>query len=140
MIFIWITLTTSLKPLLALFTQALLSATFLTEDGVTSTEGLNQTEAFDLRNSTFAFLPELTSITPINHTEGTQPQLEQSYILGTYAYQSSVNFDNYLKELGVSYLLRSFAGMATPVVTISKICPHVKKVIKYLAKNDQSWI
>lgn len=49
-----------------------------------------------------------------------------SFVEGIYNYESSVNFNNYLKELGVSYLLRTFASMASPVVTIIKNCPKVR--------------
>ncbi len=45
---------------------------------------------------------------------------DQSLVEGIYKYERSFNFNNYLRELGVSYVLRTFAGMATPVVTISR--------------------
>ena len=47
---------------------------------------------------------------------------ESDLIPGIYDYQSSQNFDNYLKELGVDYVLRKLAGLASPVVTISTNC------------------
>ncbi|TRY70774.1 hypothetical protein TCAL_04841 [Tigriopus californicus] len=139
MILIWVTLTSSLKPLLALFTQALLSATFLTEDGATTADGLNSTEMYEMQNSTPAFFPEPTSTPTINQTEKAMTKLEKSHILGTFAYQSSVNFDNYLKELGVSYVLRTFAGMATPVVTISKKCPDADKINEKMNPQNCTW-
>ncbi len=49
-----------------------------------------------------------------------------SHITGSYYFKSSENFQDYLKELGVSYVLRSLAGLASPVVTISKNCDGKK--------------
>ena len=45
-----------------------------------------------------------------------------SLIMGIYTFESEENFQNYLSKLGVPYVLRSLASMATPVVTISKDC------------------
>jgi len=39
-------------------------------------------------------------------------------ISGTYRYESSSNFKNYLKQVGVSRLFRALADLAKPVVTI----------------------
>ena len=46
-----------------------------------------------------------------------QPQL---FINGTYNYDSSENFDAYLKELGVGWLLRRAAGLARPTVSVTR--------------------
>jgi hypothetical protein len=54
---------------------------------------------------------------------------ERSLITGIYNYESSTNFQKYLKELGVPYMLRTLAGLATPVVTISKTCEEKVKEI-----------
>jgi hypothetical protein len=45
-------------------------------------------------------------------------------IPGTYVYMTSVNFENYLKALEVSYMLRQVAAFASPVVTISSHGSH----------------
>lgn len=42
-------------------------------------------------------------------------------IPGTYTLQHSRNFDSYLKELGISYILRQMASWAQPEVTITKL-------------------
>jgi hypothetical protein len=39
---------------------------------------------------------------------------------GTYHLASSYNFDAYLAELGVSFILRRLANLASPTVTISR--------------------
>ena len=63
-----------------------------------------------------------------------------SLITGTFAFERQSNFQNYLKELGVSYVLRTLAGIARPVVTISRdshVCKiksshtHLKKYYHY---------
>jgi len=46
-----------------------------------------------------------------------------SLIEGTYNLESSENFNAYLQELGVSYILRNLASLAKPTVTISRDCP-----------------
>ena len=48
--------------------------------------------------------------------EGNSPLAE-----GTYKYNDSHNFDEYLKELGVPWYLRTMAKIATPTVTIKKL-------------------
>ena len=45
-----------------------------------------------------------------------------SLIAGTYTFERQSNFQNYLKELGVPYVLRTLAGIARPVVTVSRDC------------------
>ena len=53
----------------------------------------------------------------------------KSLIAGEYTYQSSVNFDNYLKEMGLSYILRQMAAVARPVITIhpAERCKQVEQ-------------
>ena len=41
-------------------------------------------------------------------------------ISGVYDYGRSTNFEAYLQELGVSYILRRLAGLASPTVTITR--------------------
>lgn len=43
-------------------------------------------------------------------------------INGTFYYDSSDNFENYLSELGVGYFLRKLALLAFPIITISRNC------------------
>jgi len=54
---------------------------------------------------------------------GTSPSNSSSIIEGTYYLESSTNFDNYLAELGVNFILRNLASLAKPTVTISRECP-----------------
>eukprot|EP00095_Tigriopus_kingsejongensis_P000744 maker-scaffold273_size229271-snap-gene-0.9 protein:Tk00744 transcript:maker-scaffold273_size229271-snap-gene-0.9-mRNA-1 annotation:"fatty acid-binding protein" len=141
MIFIWVSLTAVFKPLLSLVTQSGLLATFLccsaSQNGTNGSSLLQPT----VNLTSVGYRPDSTSASsqtavsdlsqsvsppPLSDWEETGrsgAMVEESHILGTFAYQSSRNFDSYLKELGVSYVLRTFAGMATPVVTISKKCP-----------------
>ena len=64
-------------------------------------------------------------------------------ITGIYDYQSSVNFDNYLKQLGVNYVLRKLAALASPTVTIGTNCQdhelHVSISITSVVKY-QVWV
>lgn len=100
MLFWWLTLCTSVRPLCNMITRLVLSMAFVSvarqEDANGVTGGLDPGSARG-------------RIGPIE---------------GEFYYQSASNFENYLKELGVSFLLRNLAGLATPVVTISKACPE----------------
>ena len=71
---------------------------------------------FSLQTGTDASAVSLMSSTDASTTPG------MSLITGIYTYESEENFQNYLKKLGVPYVLRSLASMATPVMTISKNC------------------
>jgi len=42
---------------------------------------------------------------------------------GSYYLESSSNFDAYLAELGVGYILRNLAQLAKPTIHISRFCP-----------------
>ena len=62
---------------------------------------------------------------PANWTAQLQGNLTKSLteagselINGTYYYESSDNFDAYLTELGVGWLLRQAAMLAFPIVTV----------------------
>jgi len=46
----------------------------------------------------------------------------KNIIEGSYNLDGSTNFQNYLKELGVGWLLRNLAGLADPTVTLSRDC------------------
>ena len=98
MIFWWLTLFTSVRPLCNMLTRLVFSVAFVsvTRQDATAVE-LNG-------NVTGA---------------GNAGPVE-----GEFHYKSAVNFDPYLKELGVPYLLRTMAGLATPIVTISSDCPE----------------
>ena len=48
--------------------------------------------------------------------------INSDLIPGIYDYESSQNFENYLQELGVNYILRKLARLASPAVTISTSC------------------
>ncbi len=48
-----------------------------------------------------------------------------SVITGTYRYENSTNLDEYLEEMGLSYVLRKLTPVAVPICTISKQCPEV---------------
>jgi len=48
---------------------------------------------------------------------------EESFINGTYFYEKSDNFDEYLTELGVGYFLRQLAALAYPILTV-RSCPE----------------
>ena len=43
---------------------------------------------------------------------------KESHIAGVYAFESSVNFDRYLEELGLSFFMRQMAAVTKPIVTI----------------------
>ena len=46
-----------------------------------------------------------------------------THTFGEFQYSSAEGFEAYLKELGVSSVLRTMAGWATPVVTVTRVCP-----------------
>ena len=49
-----------------------------------------------------------------------KPQQPDSAIFGKFQLAQSENFDEFMKTLGVSYLVRTLGAKSTPVVTISK--------------------
>merc|ERR1712227_903144 len=72
-------------------------------------------EGFFDSNSTFALN---------NTTSDTEPTSLCDYqnVPGVYNFESSTNFDNYLKALGVGFIMRQLASLAQPVVTLSVDC------------------
>jgi len=48
---------------------------------------------------------------------------QESFIDGSYFYEKSENFDEYLTELGVGYFLRQLAALAYPILTV-RSCPE----------------
>ena len=64
-----------------------------------------------------------TNSTTLNLNNNTEPSLcNYNYVPGVYNFESSSNFDNYLKALGVGFIMRQLASLAEPVVTISLDC------------------
>ena len=56
-------------------------------------------------------------------------------VQGVYEYRSSSNFEDYLRELGVSYILRKLAALASPTVTITRNeCPETAVSFVFLQK------
>ena len=77
--------------------------------------------------------PNLDSFFSINETDFNSTQMLNSSnsttatcdfenAPGTYKFESSSNFDNYLKALGVGFIMRQLASLAQPVVTLSVDC------------------
>ena len=75
--------------------------------------------------------PNLDSFFSINETDFNDTQMLNSLnettcdfenAPGTYKFESSSNFDNYLKALGVGFIMRQLASLAQPVVTLSVDC------------------
>jgi hypothetical protein len=59
-------------------------------------------------------------------------------ILGKYHLGATENFDEYLYELGVSYILRNLAKLAKPTITISRTCEDA--TVEYPAESkDCDW-
>ena len=52
------------------------------------------------------------------------------WVEGTYSLESSSNFDSYLKELGVGFLLRQVAQVAQPTVTVDRASSSEEEVWK----------
>jgi len=107
MLFWWMTLCCAVEPLFNMVTRILLTLV-LEENNGTSLQTGTDASAVSLMSSTDA------STTP-----------EMSLITGIYTFESEDNFQKYLKKLGVPYVLRSLASMATPVITISKNCQDI---------------
>lgn len=71
-------------------------------------------------------LPELLPVL----SKGPQPCCD--LITGSYSYANSVNFENYLRQLGVAYFLRQLAMLAHPVVTITaKNCSKPTEKVRF---------
>ena len=84
---------------------------------------LHETAIFGLKITNFSLQTgtETSAVSLMSSTDAsTTPGI--SHITGIYTFESEENFQNYLKKLGVPYVLRSLSSLATPVVTISKNC------------------
>ena len=62
---------------------------------------------------------------------------EAHYFEGSFFYDHSDNFENYLTELGVGYFLRKLALLAFPIVTVTRYSNiSTGFALKNLAKNN----
>jgi hypothetical protein len=57
---------------------------------------------------------------PTQPTTALNSRTNSNLMEGTFHLSTAHNFDAYLAELGVSYLLRRLASLASPTVTISR--------------------
>jgi hypothetical protein len=57
---------------------------------------------------------------PTQPTNALNSRTNSNLMEGTFHLSTAHNFDAYLAELGVSYLLRRLASLASPTVTISR--------------------
>eukprot|EP00088_Acartia_fossae_P066879 TRINITY_DN8311_c2_g1_i5.p1 TRINITY_DN8311_c2_g1~~TRINITY_DN8311_c2_g1_i5.p1 ORF type:complete len:192 (-),score=17.26 TRINITY_DN8311_c2_g1_i5:1438-2013(-) len=59
-----------------------------------------------------------------SQSQGESPAIseKQSLIFGKYSLGSTENFDAYLAELGVNFILRNLAKLAKPTINISRNC------------------
>ena len=69
------------------------------------------------------------NFTEIEH-QSNNSNLPLQLIPGTYDLDSSSNFENYLKEMGVSYFLRQLAMLAQPQVTFSINCGEMEVLLE----------
>ena len=60
--------------------------------------------------------------TTANHNTSTSGDSLLELMEGSFHLHSSDNFDSYLEELGVGYILRQLAALAFPIITVSG-CP-----------------
>lgn len=58
---------------------------------------------------------------------------------GTFYYDSSDNFENYLTELGVGYFLRKLALLAFPIITVTRHCPEEEGLNLTFTGSNCSW-
>jgi len=82
-----------------------------------------------LRANLLLFLgPENVNMTDMSgETDGNVTQEVGDFLVnGTFYYDSSDNFENYLSELGVGYFLRKLALLAFPIITITRDCPEAE--------------
>ncbi len=134
----WLTLVTAVKPLADVFSRVMFSTAVLYFPNDDSPPGSATTE-----NSTAtAAVPPAESVAGVTTAVQQVPKAvlhlapttvkssveEKSVITGVYSYKESVNFDNYLKELGVGWTLRTLASLATPIVIVSKQCAPVSSI------------
>ncbi len=122
MILWWLTFSLACKPVAKMIVRVLLCVAGLTPK-VTPPPSPSTVVESSLTQQTTSTIAPLTS----------------ELIPGVYDYESSLNFDNYLTELGVSYVLRKLAGLAYPTVRISKVCQEVRNLSEFYRKPDLIW-
>ena len=119
MILWWLTFSLACKPVAKMIVRVLLCVAGLTPK-VTPPPSPSTVVESSLTQQTTSTIAPLTS----------------ELIPGVYDYESSLNFDNYLTELGVNYVLRKLAGLAYPTVRISKVCQEVRNMSELYRKPD----
>merc|ERR1712212_461374 len=62
--------------------------------------------------------------------------LPSSLMSGTFHLHSSDNFDAYLSELGVSFILRQLASLAFPIITVESCPPAPPSTCLWKIKTD----
>ena len=66
--------------------------------------------------------PSLYTDTTADHNSSSSEDSLLDLMEGSFHLHSSDNFDSYLEELGVGYILRQLAALAFPIITVSG-CP-----------------
>ena len=81
------------------------------------------THFFFLRGVLLLFLGQDSPLPPpptTNNTTTTSSSSSEILMSGTFYLHSSDNFDAYLTELGVGFILRQLASLAYPIVTVDR--------------------
>lgn len=74
---------------------------------------------------------------PSNHSLSlNETMLPSSLMAGTFHLHSSDNFDAYLSELGVSFILRQLASLAFPIITVESCPSPPPQDCKWKIKTD----
>jgi len=73
---------------------------------------------------------------PSNSTSSNRTTSPSSLMSGTFHLHSSDNFDAYLSELGVSFILRQLASLAFPIITVESCAPAPQSPCLWKIKTD----
>jgi len=73
---------------------------------------------------------------PNNSTSSNRTTSPSSLMSGTFHLHSSDNFDAYLSELGVSFILRQLASLAFPIITVESCPPAPQSPCLWKIKTD----
>jgi len=73
---------------------------------------------------------------PSNSTSSNRTTSPSSLMSGTFHLHSSDNFDAYLSELGVSFILRQLASLAFPIITVESCPPAPQSPCLWKIKTD----
>jgi len=73
---------------------------------------------------------------PSNSTSSNRTTSPSSLMSGTFHLHSSDNFDAYLSELGVSFILRQLASLAFPIITVESCPPAPQSSCLWKIKTD----